>query len=93
MPRKARRGVYRGGEIVRGPSTIFCDNQKGTAVMARHPNKRRKPKPKKRRVRKTAPPNYEYCVLRARKIRRARRCLVALVIALVATGVMMCIFR
>lgn len=93
MPRTARRGACRSGEIVRGPSTIFCDNQKGTTVMSRHPNRRRKPKPKKRRVRKTPTPNYEYCVLRARKIRRARRCLIALVVALVATGVMMCIFR
>lgn len=60
--------------------------------MARHPKRQRRLKPKHRRT--YAPtPSFEYSELRARRIRRARRCLIALTAALVATGVALCIFR
>ena len=60
--------------------------------MARHPKRRRKLKPKHRRT-YVPSPNFEYGELRAKRIRKARRCLIALTAALFALGVAMCIFR
>lgn len=72
-------------------ASIFI-NQKGTSTMANHPKRQRRLKPKHRRT--YAPtPGYEYSELRARRIRKARRCLIALTVALIAIGAALCIFR
>jgi len=67
-------------------------------AMARHPKRQRrlKPKhrrPKHRRVCTPSPADLEYRLLRERKIRTARRCLIALTAALIAVSAALCIFR
>ena len=60
--------------------------------MARHPNRQRRLKPKHRRT--YAPtPHFEYEQLREKRIRKARRCLIVLTLALLALGAALCIFR
>lgn len=58
----------------------------------RHPHRNRKLKPKHRRTYAPAP-RFEYDELRERKIRAARRCLIALTAALIAVGIALCVFR
>ncbi len=60
--------------------------------MARHPKRQRRLKPKHRRV-YTPSPHFEYEQLREKRIRKARRCLIALTAALIAVGIALCIFR
>lgn len=61
--------------------------------MARHPNRQRRLKPRHRRTYAPAPGSFGHDKLREKRIRTARRCLIALTAALMAAGIALCIFR